>query len=107
MKKYIELNNVSFEIKKVKGELHPITQVRTLTDCYARPSYVKHEIYNDWLTWYKEANMNEPFYIFRHFTINSYNCRMFTLSIDLYDRTTNNFIGKLYITKTRQEFWRV
>mgnify|MGYP001364912173 CR=1 FL=1 len=55
----------------------------------------------------KVHNMNEPFYILRHFTINSYNCMMFTLSIDVYDMATDKFIGKLYITKTRQEFWKV
>lgn len=55
----------------------------------------------------KVTNINEPFYILRHFTINSYNCMMFTLSIDVYDMATDKFIGKLYITKTRQEFWKV
>lgn len=107
MKQYIKLNNESFEVKKVKGELYPVKKVRRLGDCYNKPSRAKYDIYNSWLKWYKMANMNEPFYILRHFTINSYNCMMFTLTIDLYDRTTNNFIGELYITKTRQEFWAI
>lgn len=107
MNQHIKLNNETFEVKKVKGELYPTKKVRRLGDCYAKPSKAKHEIYFEWLKWYNVANMNEPFYTLRHFTINSYNCMMFTLSIDLYDSTTNNFIGKLYITKTRQEFWKV
>lgn len=107
MKQYIKLNNETFEVKKVKGELHPIKEVRDIGDCYNKPSETKYDIYHSWLKWYKVTNMNEPFYIFRHFTIHSYNFMMFTLLIDVYDRTTNNFIGQLYITKTKQEFWAV
>lgn len=107
MKQYIKLNNETFEVKKVKCELHPISEVRGLGDCYNNPSRTKHEIYNDWLKWYKVVNMNEPFYILRHFTINSYNCMMFTLLVDVYDYSTDKFIGQLYITKTRQEFWTI
>ena len=107
MKQYIKLNNESFEVIKVKCELCPARELRGIGDCYKKPSEAKYVIYHSWLKWYKMANMNEPFYIFRHFTIHSYNFKMFTLQIDVYDRTTNNFIGKLYITKTRQEFWAV
>lgn len=107
MKQYIKLNNETFEVKKFKRELHPISEVRGLGDCYNNPSRTKHEIYNDWLKWYKVVNMNESFYILRHFTINSYNCMMFTLLIDVYDYSTDKFIGQLYITKTRQEFWTI
>lgn len=101
MKKYIELNNVTFEVKKVKGELHTITQVRSLEDCYAKPSSIKHEIYNDWFKWYMTDSDK---YILKHFTIKSYNVNMFTLACDVYNME-NEFIGQLYITKTRQEFW--
>lgn len=107
MKQYIKLYNETFEVRKAKGELHPIKEVRGIGDCYDKPSKAKYEIYNSWLKWYKVTNMNEPFYMLRHFTINSYNCMMFTLSIDVYDMTTDKFIGQLYITKTRQEFLKV
>lgn len=107
MNQYIKLNNETFEVKKVKRELYPVKELRGLGDCYNKPSRAKHDAYNSWLKWYKVANMNEPFYILRHFTINSYNITMFTLTIDVYDMATDKFIGKLYITKTRQEFWRV
>ena len=105
MKKYIELNNETFEIKKVKGKLHPIAQVRGLGDCYAKPSSAKYGMYNDWLKWYLDCKMNLSLYRLRLFTINSYNTMMFTLSIDVHDRATDEFIGQLYITKTRHEFW--
>lgn len=41
MKQHIELNNEVFEVKKAKGELHPMVEVRTLEDCYATPSAIK------------------------------------------------------------------
>lgn len=107
MKQYIKLNNETFEVKKVKGELYTAKELRGLGDCYNKPSNTKHYIYNRWLKWYKVTNMNESFIMLRHFTIYSYNCMMFTLSIDVYDYATNKFIGKLYISKTRQEFWEV
>lgn len=101
--KQIELNNVTFEVKKVKGELHPITQVRGLGDCYAKPSSAKQNIYNDWFKWYMADNNK---YILRHFSIDSYNVNMFTLKCDVYDKS-ETFIGQIYITKTRQEFWTI
>ena len=101
MKHYIELNNETFEVKKSKGELYPITQVRGLGECYSKPSIAKHEIYNEWLKWYMTDNDK---YILSHFTINSYNVNMFTLKCDVYDKS-ENFIGQIYISKTRQEFW--
>lgn len=103
MKQYIELNNKVFEVKKAKCELHPITQERGLGDCYAKPSFVKQEIYNDWLRWYMTDSDK---YILKHFTINSYNVNMFTLACDVYNMK-NEFIGQIYITKTRQEFWTI
>lgn len=103
MKKYIEFNKESFEVKKVKSELHPITQVRSLDDCYEKPSNAKRSIYNYWLSWYMTDNDN---FILKHFTINSYNTNMFTLKCDVYGRA-ENFIGQIYITKTRQEFWTI
>ena len=103
MNKTIKLNNESFVVKKAKGDLHPITQVRDLGACYAKPSPAKCRIYNYWLRWYM---FDSEQYILKHFTINSYNANMFTLLIDVYD-ITNKFIGQFYITKSRQEFWTV
>ena len=105
MKQYIKLNNESFEVKKVKGELHPTTQVRSLEDCYAKPSSVKRAIYNDWFNWY--LTVDSPDYEIVNMTIQSYNANMFTIRMDVFDTKTKEFIGYLDITKTRQEFWRV
>jgi hypothetical protein len=102
MKRYIELNNETFKVRHFKGELHPITQVRTLTDCYARPSDIKKAIYNDWFNWY--LTVDSPDYQIVNYTIQSYNTCMFTIRMDVFDKT-DNFIGCLYISKTSQEFW--
>lgn len=106
MKQSIKLDNEIFVIKKAKGELHPITQLRDLGDCYANVSPAKCSIYYYWLKWYTD-NCISYRYILKHFTINSFNNMMFTLLIDVYDTATDDFIGQLYISKTRQEFWTV
>lgn len=103
MERYIELNNAIFKVRHFKGELHPITQVRTLTDCYARPSEIKKEIYKQWFNWY--LTVDSPDYQIVNMTIQSYNTHMFTIRMDVFDKETYNFIGCLYITKTSQELW--
>jgi hypothetical protein len=103
MKRYIELNKEIFKVRHIKGELHPITQVRILTDCYARPSEDKKEIYRQWFNWY--LNADSPEYQIVNMTIQSYNSFMFTIRMDVFDTKTHGFIGCIYITKTSQEFW--
>ena len=105
MKRYIELNNETFVVKKAKGELHPIKEVRTLTDCYAKPSAIKQSIYNDWFNWY--LSVENPKYQIVNMSIYTYNVNMFTIRMDVFDTKTYEFIGCLYITKTRQEFWTI
>ena len=63
MKQYIKLNNETFEVKKVKRELHPISEVRGLGDCYNNPSRTKYEIYHDWLKWYKGSFRKSRFLV--------------------------------------------
>lgn len=106
MKRYIELNNEYFVLKQAKGILHPNKQVRLLSDCYAKPSLVKQAIFDNWVEWVKQVNIDNEKYILKHLTIESYNCMIFTLSIDVYN-LTSQLVGKLYITKTRHEFWTI
>lgn len=103
MKRYIELNKEIFKVRHIKRELHPITQVRTLTDCYARPSEAKKEIYRQWFNWY--LNADNPDYKIDNMTIQSYNTHMFTIRMDVFDANTHGFIGCIHITKTSQELW--
>lgn len=106
MKKYLQLNNEDFVIKEAKGKLYPNKQVRLLSECYAKPSIIKQAIYNSWVKWVNEVNFNDDKYILKHITIESYNCMIFTLSIDVYN-LIGQLIGKIFITKTRQEFWTI
>lgn len=103
MKRYIELNSEIFKVRHSKGELHPIKKVRTLTDCYARPSEVKKEVYRQWFNWY--STVDSPDYQIVNITIQSYNTCMFTIRMDVFDTKTHEFIGCIFITKTSQEFW--
>jgi hypothetical protein len=106
MKRYMQLNNEDFVIKQAKGILQPNKQVRLLSDCYARPSLVKQAIFDKWIEWAKQVNLDNEKYILKHLTIDSYNTMIFVLSIDVYN-LTSQLLGKLYITKTRQEFWTI
>lgn len=106
MKQYIKLNSETFEVKKLKYEPEYL-DYKTLDDCYDNPSKIKRVIYNDWLEWLDELNLNNPTeYEFGHLTVLSYNINMFTLGIEVYNKL-GELIGQLYITKTRQEFWKV
>lgn len=106
MKQYIKLNSETFEVKKLKYEPEYL-DYKTLDDCYANPSKIKRDIYNDWLEWLDELNLDNPTeYEFGHLTVLSYNINMFTLGVEVYNKL-GELIGQLYITKTRQEFWTV
>lgn len=92
MKEIRIVNNVKFEIMK------PISTGRrspryTLKECYARPSEIKLEIFEDW----KRYVYNSFEHVW-NFGIESYNGFMFTLGWNTPD-------GQYYVTKTRQEFY--
>lgn len=101
MKREVIINGRSFALKKAKGELHPKFVTLELRECYKNPSIAKQSIYDNWLEWYLNEDNN---FILKHFSVNSYNAQMFTLRCDVYNME-NEFIGHIYITKTRQEFW--
>ena len=103
MKRYIELNNETFEVKKTKGVLYPL-EYRTLVDCYKKPSEIKCFIWQSWIDWLIQLDKNSTNMWFGSLTIISYNTMMFTLGCNVYNND-NKLIGQLYITKTRQEFW--
>lgn len=106
MKQYIKLNSEIFEVKKLKYEPEHL-DYKTLEDCYVNPSEIKRVIYNDWLEWLNELNLdNSTDYEFGYLTVLSYNFNIFTLGVEVYNKL-GELIGHLYITKTRQEFWTV
>lgn len=90
-------------MKKLKCKVHPL-EYRSLDDCYSKPSALKREIYIDWCEWFAElASNNISDYEYGKMTILSYNCNIFTLCAEVYNKI-GELIGYLYITKTRQEF---
>lgn len=106
MKQYIKLNSETFELKKLKCEPEYLGY-KTLYDCYVNPSKIKRVIYNGWLEWLNELNLdNSNEYVFGRLTVLTYNCNVFTLGAEVYNKL-GELIGQLYITKTRQEFWTV
>ena len=100
MKRYIELNNRAFEVKKLKGEVHPL-EYRTLDDCYAKPSSLKRAIYDEWDKWLVElANCGQSGYGYGLFTVLSYNVMMFTLGAEVYNKV-GEFSWILLLKKNR------
>lgn len=103
MKHYVELNNRTFEVKKLKGKPQTL-EYRSLDDCYKKPSALKRDIYNDWYKWLAYNELSN--YEYGILTVLSYNSMIFTLGAEVYNKK-GELIGYLYITKTRQELWLV
>lgn len=92
MKKYIEVNDIIFEVMKPIEK--PTFRLRkNLLVCYKKPSFAKKCIYREW-----ERFCFKYFDDVSNFGIESYNGFMFTLGW-----TTTG--GEWYVTKTRQEFY--
>lgn len=68
--KHIEINGVNFE--KVRGGVNNInTNLKTLCECYDRPSIYKVNIYNEWVNYAREVGASK-------WGIASYNANIFT-----------------------------
>ena len=70
---------------------------RAIFACYERPSKIKVGIYEYWADWANENNVFD-------FGISSYNTNMFTLSGKI---IIDGGLYALYITKTRQEIYKI
>lgn len=105
MKKTIELNNEIFNVRKAKGNLKPFVR-RELNDCYKKPSVFKQSIYSDWVDWLIELNNSATDMRFGPMSVLTYNVNVFTLGCDVYNKS-NQLIGQIYISPTRQEFWTI
>ena len=103
MKREVIINDRAFTLKKVRGELYSNFVTRDLRECYKNPSIAKQSIYDNWFEWYMKEDNN---FILKHFSVDSYNCQVFTLRCDVYGMN-NEFLGRIHITKTRQEFWTI
>ena len=104
MKQNIKLNNVIFEVKKSKGELHPIRLVHDLGDCYKNPSSTKIEIFDHWYN-YTIDFLDDDYRVGRP-SVMSYNTFTFTIGFNIYDCDWK-FIGIAYITRTHNYLYLV
>ena len=92
MKKFIECNDMYFEVKKPIEK--PTSVVRkALYECYKKPATEKESMYRCWRDY-----VFNTFSHVENFGIESYNGNTFTLGW-----TTPE--GEFYVTKTRQEFY--
>ena len=92
MKKFIECNDMYFEVKKTIEKPKSVTR-KVLYEWYKKPSTAKESIYRYW----RDYVFNTFSYV-ENFGIETYNCQMFTLG-------WNTPQGEFYVTKTRQEFY--
>ena len=73
--KRININGMNFEVHKSKyASVDSLSRYagRTIYDCYDKPAMAKISIYNDWLKWAYENNVE-------YFGISSYNGFRFSL----------------------------
>ena len=88
--KIIELKPINaYRFRKLSG--------RTLKECYTKPSATKQEIFNEWLKWSEENNV-------QCFGVCSYNTNIFTLDGLI---KINDTLYYLYITPSRKELYIV
>lgn len=91
---HINLNGANFEVVKVK-EIKPVTNTRTLEDCYKNPSATKVEVFDKWYN-YTIDFLNDDYYVGRP-TVSTYNTFCFTIEFNIYDCEWN-FVGLAHIT---------
>lgn len=101
MTKYMEINGVEFQVVKSKytamciSNLLADKNLKTLDECYQHCSEAKKAIYEEWMDWSVKS------FDVRPFGIRSYNVFCFTLSGLLHDSETDEVIGLIEITSTR------
>lgn len=71
MKKYIEIDGISFEVKKRLNIIQGY-ELKTLYDCYNNPSMIKQDIMKYWVDFAIKHNSGV------YFGVAGYNCMMFT-----------------------------
>lgn len=98
MKEFMEINGKTFEVMKKKVDLTAFNNrtIRTLYDCYSRPSATKERIYDDWGAWYSNTLGVHDL------SVRSYNCNFFTLEATYH---TNGKIYYVEITPTHNRLY--
>lgn len=93
----MKLGNENFKGKKsISRENVENLDLKTLEQCYSKPSYNKQKIYNYWL----QLLYNLEDTTITKFGISGYNCNMFSLKAVI---TQGGKSYEIYITKAKQE----
>ena len=99
MKEQRTINEVTFTVKHISpDELHKmacytVSKVKSLDDCYDRPSQTKKDIYNYWMRWSQSVT---DLYTF---DVDTYNTSVFTLSGVI--EYTHGMVEVIHITPTK------
>lgn len=98
MKEHKQINGVVFEVKHVGDELwktaaQVVKRVKSLDDCYDRPSQAKQDIYDMWVRWSQAVT---DLYTF---DVDTYNTNVFTLSGVL--EYSHGMVEVIHITPTK------
>lgn len=96
-KQYMLLGGIAFQILKPSSYI-PRCKGK-LEDCYSKPSDIKKAIYDSWWEWAKSIPGTVEMWV------SSYNVSFFTLGGEIWDTDNNHYA--FYITKTRNEVWRI
>lgn len=91
---HINLCGVDFEVVKTK-DVKPVTNVRSLKECYKNPSVTKVSVFDYWYN-YTIDFLDDDFFVGRP-SIASYNSFNFTIEFNIYDCEWN-FMGVAHIT---------
>ena len=87
-KKTITINERTFELVNRQGVYRDLYPHRSIWDCYNRPSRTKEEIYEDWLKWAVDTDVES-------FGVCSYNCNFFTLTGLFYNNDDECYFLKI------------
>lgn len=106
--KLVEINGRRFEYNEKHLTMDDLCNIahrtKRLTECYAKPSIAKVEIYNNWQKWFFE--LSNAFY----FGIDTYNSNIFTLTfiiedVELFGNPVSDYV--VHITPCHNYITRV
>lgn len=72
-------------------------RVRSLYDCYEKPSETKRQIWYEWISWFQKMKCFE-------YGVSSYNCRFFSIEAIVYENG-NEYL--LVITRAHKKAYKI
>ena len=86
----IEINGIEF--RKCKGLRDKHVHYMDLSECYAKPSWKKRDIFDDWRLWFNDVSANKDC---ECFGIHACTCNFFSLIMQF---EYNNHIYRCWVT---------